>query len=140
MAAGNPRQRHPALLAALCLFAALPAAAAGWQRVAGNENVALYIDPASLERKGERARLKNLIDFKAPQTDRSIGGKPYRSRQEVREYDCRDPRYRLTWFSLRDGPMFAGALVRSQADDGAWSPVAPGSLGEALWRRACGGK
>lgn len=117
-----------------------PAAAARWQRVAGNENVACYVDPASVERKGEFTRMKSLLDFAAPQTDRAIGGKAYRSRQEIREYDCRGRRYRLAWFSLRDGPMFAGALVRSEADGGEWSPVAAGSLGEALWRRACEGR
>jgi hypothetical protein len=33
--------------------------------------------------------------------------------------------------------MFAGALVRSNADDGEWLSVVAGSLGAALWKTAC---
>ena len=36
--------------------------------------------------------------------------------------------------------MFGGALVRSNAVDGEWNPVQPASLGEALWKFACGKK
>jgi hypothetical protein len=125
----------PAL--AIALAALPPFAAAGWTRVAGNNTVVCYADPASIERKGESAKMKNLLNFTLPQTERSLGNKPYLSQREEREYDCRRERYRLLHFSLRADPMFSGALVRSSSDDGEWKPVAPGSLGAALWRTAC---
>ncbi len=128
------------LLFAIAL-AALPATAgAGWTRVAGNNSVVCYADPATIERKGDIATMKSLLNFTLPQTERSIGNKPYLSQRDEREYDCRNPRYRLLHFSLRADPMFSGALVRSDSDDGEWKQVTAGSLGAALWRTACGGK
>ena len=82
----------------------------------------------------------NLLNFSSAQTERSIGRLPYRSQKETREYDCINERYRLTRFSLRADFMFGGALVRSNSDDGGWLAVAPASLGEALWKTACGKK
>ena len=115
-------------------------AAADWARVAGNNTVVCYADRASIERRGEMAKMKNLLNFTLPQTERSVDNKPYLSQREEREYDCRRERYRLLHFSLRADPMFSGALVRSGPDDGEWKKVAPGSLGAALWRAACNKK
>ena len=98
------------------------------------------VSPATIERKGDIAKMKSLLNFTLPQTERSIGNKPYLSQRDEREYDCRNPRYRLLHFSLRADPMFSGALVRSDSDDGEWKQVTAGSLGAALWRTACAKK
>ena len=115
-------------------------AAAAWTRVAGNKSVVCYADPATITRSGSFAKMRSLLDFATPQTERSIGEKPYLSQRDEREYDCVNERYRLLHFSLRAGPMFSGALVRSNADEGEWLPMTAGSLGAALWKTACGKK
>lgn len=123
------------------LLAALPQTAfAAWVRAGGNHNVVCYADTDSITRTGNLARMKSLLDFATAQKERSVGKKPYLSQRDEREYDCHNERYRLLRFSLRAGHMFAGELVRSNADDGEWNPVQPGSLGEALWKTACGKK
>ena len=125
----------------MLMLAALAAdAAAAWTRVAGNNNVGCYADPATITRSGNLARMKSLLNFTTAQTENSIGKKPYLSERDEREYDCVNERHRVLHFSLRAGQMFAGTLVRSTADDGEWSPVVAGSLGEALWKTACGKK
>lgn len=115
-------------------------AAAEWVRVSGNNNIGVYADPASLSKKGHLATMIDLLNFSSAQTERSSGRLPYRSQKETREYDCTNERYRLMRFSLRADFMFGGALVRSNAADGEWNPVQPASLGEALWKFACGKK
>jgi len=127
-------------VAALLLATVSSGAAAAWVRVGGNKNVVCYADPATITRAGNLVKMKSLLDFTAPQTDRSIGKAPYLSERDEREYDCRNERQRLLHFSLRAGQMFGGALVRSNSDDGGWLAVAPASLGEALWKTACGKK
>jgi hypothetical protein len=123
------------------MLALLPQhAAAAWQRVGGNANVVAYADPATIKRQGHLARMANLLDFAAAQSDRSVGKQPYLSQREEREYDCPNERYRLLKFSLRAGPMFSGAAVRGKSNDGEWSPMMPGSLGEVLWKTACAKK
>lgn len=128
------------VLFALLLATLSNGAAAAWVRAGGNNNVVCYADPATITRAGNLARMKSLLDFTGPQTERSIGNKPYLSQRDEREYDCHNERYRLLRYSLRAGRMFAGELVRSSADDGEWLPVTAGSLGEALWKTACGRK
>lgn len=128
------------LAAALILAALNTGAAAAWVRVGGNSTAVCYADPASITKKGPIATMTSLLDFTRAQTAGSIGGKPYQSEKDQREYDCVNERHRLTRFSLRADAMFGGALVRSQSDAGEWSAVTPGSLGEALWKFACGRK
>ena len=125
---------------ALVLAALSDSAAAAWVRVGGNNNLGCYADPTSIRRTGSMVKMRSLLDFKTPQTDQSIGGKPYLSQKDQREYDCKNERYHLLYFSLRSGQMDAGKIVHSDPDPGEWSPVVPGSIGEALWKFACGKK
>jgi hypothetical protein len=130
------------LRAAFVLIALLfsTVASAEWVRVGGNNNVGVYADPASISKKGHIATMTSLLNYTRVQTDRSIGKKPYLSQKDTREYDCVNERHRLVRFSLRSQFMFAGELVRSNADDGEWRAVEPDSLGAALWKFACGKK
>jgi hypothetical protein len=41
----------------------------------------------------------------------------------------------FTWFS---GNMGSGQVVHSDSDEDKWIPVAPESIGQLLWKRACG--
>ena len=128
--------RYAALLL-LLLFINSPAVA-GWVRVGGNNNVGVYADPATISVKGRFSTMSSLLNFSNVQTERSTGGKPYRSQKDTREYDCINERQRLLRFSLRADFMFSGELVRSKVDDGEWHGVEPGTLGAALLKLACG--
>jgi hypothetical protein len=132
--------RDAALL--LLLLVISSPAVAGWVRVGGNSNVGVYADPAtvSVSVKNRFATMSSLLNFSNVQTERSIGGKPYRSQKDTREYDCINERQRLLRFSLRADFMLGGELVRSKADDGEWHGVEPGTLGAALLKLACGKK
>lgn len=115
-------------------------ATAAWVRAAGNNNVGVYADPASIQRSGNSVKMKSLLNFTTAQTERSIGNKPYLSQSQQHEFDCAHDRYRLLHFSLRAGFMGAGNVVRSGADSGEWQKVQPASIGHALWLLACGKK
>ncbi len=129
------------LVLTLVLAALSGNAAAAWVRVGGNHDIlGSYADPASIRKTGSLVKMTSLLDFKSPQTDQSIGGQPYLSQKDLREYDCKAAKYRLLRFSLHSGRMDAGKIVRGGPNPGDWSPVVPGSLGEALWKFACGKK
>ena len=130
--------RYTALI--LLLLVISSPAVAGWVRVGGNSKVAVYADPATISVKNRFATMSSLLNFSNVQTERSIGGKPYRSQKDTREYDCINERQRLLRFSLRADFMLGGTLVRSKADDGEWHGVEPGTLGAALLKLACGKK
>lgn len=128
--------RHAALLVVL-LAISLPAAAA-WVRAGGNNNVGVYADPATISVKGRFVTMNSLLNFSSAQTERAIGGKPYRSQKDTREYDCINERQRLLRFSLHADFMLGGEAVRGKADDGEWHGAEPGTLGAALLKLACG--
>jgi hypothetical protein len=126
------------IILALVLAVLGGTAMAAWVRVGGNNDISgIYADPASIRKAGSVVRMRSLIDFRHPQTDQSIQRQAYLSETDQREYDCKAERYRLLRFSLRSGQMDAGNIVRSSPSSRDWSPVVPGSLGEALWKFAC---
>ena len=126
---------------ALVLAALSGSAAAAWVRVGGNHDIlGSYADPASIRRKDGLVEMTSLLDFRARQTGQSVGAKPYLSQNERREYDCKAAGYRLLRLRLHAGHMGAGKVVHGNPAPDGWSPVVPGSLGEALWRVACAKK
>lgn len=114
------------------------AAYAAWTRVGASSEVeGVYADAESKRLADGMVRMKSLLDYKSPQTAQSLGAKPYLTQIDQREYHCSDRKHRLLRFSLRSGHMGKGKVVKSGPPDGAWLPIVPGSIGEALWRIAC---
>ncbi|MGH7147056.1 MAG: surface-adhesin E family protein [Nitrospiraceae bacterium] len=62
---------------------------------------------------------------------------PFLSSRAQYGFDCAEERTRKlseTWFS---GNMGSGEMVHSISDETRWEPVAPGSVGQAMWKAAC---
>jgi hypothetical protein len=55
-----------------------------------------------------------------------------------REYDCNRSRMRSLYFSRHAKNMGEGEIVASDSTAGAWQPVMLGTIGERLWKVACG--
>ena len=66
-------------------------------------------------------------------------GLSFLSSKEQREYDCKDERTRLLAFLWFSGQMGSGKVVYSNSVTSmTWDPISPGSVGETLWKIACG--
>lgn len=123
-------------LASALLLAALSChAAAGWIVINDTDEYVAYIDPATISRDGDRARMSDLIDLKSPRP--SPRGNLHASSKAHSEFDCLDPRMRPLAFSLHAGAMGEGDLVENVAVSDGWLPVAPGTLLRTLWQLAC---
>jgi hypothetical protein len=94
-----------------------------------------YADRATLVRDGDTARLRDLIDLKAP--GRSPDGLEHQSSLAESEFDCLLPRMRTLALALHAGPMGAGEVVKSNAPPAGWLPVSGGTLLDLLRRYAC---
>jgi hypothetical protein len=77
-----------------------------------------------------------LRDFKAVQT--SNAGKLFWSVKSQYEYDCAEEQRRFLAFAYFSEPMGKGTVVHTDSDPDKWQPVYPGSVGQILWKRACG--
>ena len=112
-------------------------ALAEWKQVGSNENTALYIDPSTIQRVGNLAKMWHLTDYRKPTRDIS---EPYLSAKDQHEYDCKEAKSRRRASSQHSENMGGGKVVYSDAYVTKWKPAPPGSGVEILWKLACGKK
>jgi hypothetical protein len=121
-------------LMTLLLLSSGPAHAE-WVRIdQTDEGMTTYVDPDSMRHKGGLVKMWQLYDFKTMQT---VAGDPYMSSKIQSEYDCTEERSRRLAFTNFSGNMGSDKPVYTNSDEGKWKPVAPKSIGEALWEFAC---
>lgn len=109
---------------------------AEWILVSGDDEAGLkvYVDPATLRRNGNLAKMWQLYDYKTVQT---VAGDSLLSMKRFNEYDCTEERTRMlgyTWFS---GNMGNGNVVYSTTEHQPWEPVVPRTINRTLWKVAC---
>ena len=112
---------------------------AEWVLVSGDDaaGLAVYVDPATIRRNGNLAKMWQLYDYKTVQT---VAGDSLLSMKRFNEYDCMDERTRMlgyTWFS---GNMGSGNVVYSTSEQQPWEPAVPRSINRSLWKVACNKK
>jgi hypothetical protein len=112
---------------------------AGWVLTSGDDEagLAVYVDPATLRRNGNLAKMWQLYDYKTVQT---VAGDSFLSIKRFNEYDCTEERTRMlgyTWFS---GNMGNGNVVYSTTEQLPWEPVVPRTINRSLWKVACSKK
>jgi len=112
---------------------------AEWVLVSGDDGagLAVYVDPATIRRNGNLAKMWQLYDYKTVQT---VAGDSLLSMKRFNEYDCVEERTRMlgyTWFS---GNMGSGNVVYSTSEQQPWEPAVPRSINRSLWKVACNKK
>ena len=110
---------------------------AEWVLVNGDDEAELtvYVDPDTIHRKENLVTMLSLIDYRTIQI---IAGDSLLSIQRQNEYDCAEAHTRILAFTWFSGNMGSGQVVHSDSDEDKWIPVAPESIGQLLWKRACG--
>ena len=118
------------------LLAASSGAWADWIPVGGSDEQTAYINPTTIRRSGDRAKLWGLYDYKSA---KALGKRHYLSIRAQNEYDCKEERSRSIYSTFNAENMGGGETVYvSDGVPGNWTPVVPGSVGETLWKIACG--
>ena len=112
---------------------------AGWVLTSGDDEAGLmvYVDPDSIRRKENLAKMWQLYDYKTVQT---VAGDSLLSMKRFNEYDCTEERTRTlgyTWFS---GNMGSGNVVYSTTEVQQWEPVVSRTINHTLWKVACSKK
>lgn len=109
-------------------------AMAEWVDVGSNENITIFVDPASIQRDGNMAKMWHLTDFKTPQKDM---GEKYLSTKDQNEYDCKEVKLRRRASSQHSENMGKGKVVYSDSYTTRWKPAPPDSGIEIMWKFAC---
>lgn len=109
-------------------------AMAEWVNVGSNETTAIYVDPATIQRSGNMAKMWHLTDYKTASKDM---GEAYLSTKDQNEYDCKEVKSRRRASSQHSKNMGGGKVVYSDSYTTKWKPVQPDSGIEILWKFAC---
>ena len=127
------------LIVIMLLVLSCGPAYAEWIKVSANKiaGVTAYADPDTIRRKGDLVKMWSLFDLRTTQTG---GGNSYSSIKAQQAYDCAQDRSRALAFTKFAGNMGHGAEVSSLVEEHKWKPVAPMSVGQELWKVACGKK
>jgi hypothetical protein len=128
-----------ALVLGLCV--ALPAAAAEWVLVAGNDTVQVFVDKSSIALRGQYFQAWSMEDYLSPQTTRD-GGKPYLSTKVLAHYDCQSRRRMMLHLVDYAQSQGAGSVVESftaslEQTSGQMHDVDPDTFGEAQLNYVC---
>ena len=131
----NKRYAMKQLLLGLMLLVVSGTASAAWTVADENANNTLYVDRSTIRRSGNFVKMWNLFDYKKAKV---IRGDSNLSARTQDEYDCAVEKLRQLAFTTFSGQMGSGAVNYTDSDTGKWEPVAPGSMGETMWKIACG--
>lgn len=107
---------------------------AEWVAIGEINDSIVYVDPDTIRRKGDLAKMWILNDFK---TIRTVEDASYLSRLAQTQYHCAEERVRQLAVSLHSGNMGKGNTTWTNSDESKWEPVAPRTVGHALWELAC---
>ena len=123
------------LLLGLMMLMTATAASAEWTIAGGNAAADSYVDRATIRRNGDLVKMWDLGDFKKMRTVQSYS---YLSHKSQQEHDCKEEKIRTLAFLWFSGQMGNGNVVYSNSNPGEWTPISPESIGESLWKIACG--
>ena len=131
------------LLLGLTLLVTATAASAEWTpvgaaNVGGDDQLIIYIDRATIRRNGNFVKLWDLADYKTVRT--TVNGYSFLSSKSQWEFDCKEEKSRILAYVLYDEKAGSGKVVFTNSDTGKWRPDSPESIGETLWKVACGKK
>ena len=95
----------------------------------------MYLDPSSVVKSGDGAKVWTLYDYLSVQTGGD--GQKYRSVRIQTEIDCKQDRLRLFTLLFHSGPMATGEAVGSEPGATDWEPVSAAHKVTGLWKLAC---
>ena len=112
---------------------------AEWVKVSDSDEAGMtvYVDPATIRRNRNLVKMWQFYDYKTVQTVAGIG---FLTVKEQWEFDCAEGRRRVLALTEFSGNMGSGTEVYTNSEVGKWQPVAPSSIGQLLWKFACGKK
>jgi hypothetical protein len=109
-------------------------AAAEWVKVSVSAAGNTYVDTATILKAGDKVKMWKLMDYKIVADPNS----PYKSVKRQYEYDCKGKLRRLLFASSFSDRMGKGEILTTVDEPANWMPIVRGSVGEILWKVACG--
>ena len=112
------------------------------------ESQIAYVDPATIHKDANIVNIQVLVDHQSglsKKAESTLDKLFFRSRDDITkswkvqdEFDCKEAKLRMLSYTAYAEHMGNGAVIPSTTTTGVWEQVIPGSIGDALWKYACG--
>jgi hypothetical protein len=115
-------------------------ALAGWVEVASDGQNTIYADPATIRKEKGMVKMWCLSDKKSTAViyrSSPPSSPQFLSTRAQLEFDCKGEKVRTLYTSSYSGSMAEGNRLYSNTDPSVWEPIPPGTIEEALSKRAC---
>lgn len=125
----------------LVCFISLSADASNWIRLTRHDNTEIYVDDASVAKRGKFMQAWDRTDYPSPQTMTFAPFKQYRSMKALGYYDCANKTGALRELILYAGPSGSGEVVANISVPEVhldFKLMDPGSVGKVLLNYVCG--
>lgn len=109
-----------------------------------------YTDPATIHKNGSLVDMVVLVDHQSGLSngvESTLDKLFFRSKGDITrswkvqdEFDCKDKKLRMLSYTAYSEHMGNGEIVPNDVVTNQWERVMPGSIGDALWKYACGQK
>jgi hypothetical protein len=109
--------------------------ASEWVKLNEDERSVIYANSEAIYETGNEVKLWWMSDFKEAQTN---NGDVYLSSRRQYEFDCKGREYRPLFFSRHSARMAQGNTIYSSSATGEWKRVPSNTIGEILFKFACG--
>ncbi len=109
-------------------------ASAEWLLRGSDDSHSEYIDYSTVRKYSNKAKHWIMVDYAAPQR---LVNDSYLSVKYQYEYDCKNESIRVLSFVFYSDNMGQGQVVVTDSTPSSWTPVIPGSGGEARWKMLC---
>ena len=124
------------LLLILILAVASNNALAEWTLIQTGKESNEYIDPATIRKSGNLAKMWSLTNISKNIKNIRPGEKAF-AVKTVHEYDCKKRKSRLLFVAWYNDYMGTGQIERSsESPEAKWKVVTPG-IRESCWKIAC---
>jgi len=125
---------HKAILMML-LAVVSSSAMAKWTAVNEDKESIQYVDLATIRKSGNKVKMWGLRDYKSVQ---EFAGDKFLSSKIQWEYECKEEQLRQLFFQPFSEYGGRGQPITWHNKPGEWKPVMPQSIGENMWKIACG--
>lgn len=131
------------LIPALLLTIVSTSVLAEWTEIGIKKHgdVTMYVDLATIRKKGNKAKIWSLADLKTPKESPSNTNKKYLSAEMQDQYDCEEETARLIAINFYSGNMGTGEVLGHETYTSSEllpQPIPPGSMGERILKIVCG--
>jgi len=110
-------------------------AMAEWTAANEDKKSILYVDLATIRKSGNKVKMLLLNDYKSVQ---EVAGDKFLSTKSQWEYECKEEQQRQLFVQPFSGYGGRGQPITWHIKPGEWQPVMPQSVGEIMWKIACG--